>query len=166
MYTYHWALSELPSRKSIRMRLLILWQCYCCESLIPKCCVLLCVCMLIRFRLVQLFATYGLQPPRLLSMGFSRQKYWSGLPCPPPEDLPNSGIKPASLTSPALAGKFFTISATWEALCLLPASIKPQLTTVLADKEDRLSVSLQYFFKYCRYQLYLFISLAAGHTGS
>ena len=39
-----------------------------------------------------------------LSMGFSRQEYWSGLPCPPPGDLPNPGIKPASLMSPALVG--------------------------------------------------------------
>ena len=44
-----------------------------------------------------------------LSMGFPRQKYWSGLPCPPPWDLPNPGIKPASLRS-ALAGRFFTLS--------------------------------------------------------
>ena len=51
-----------------------------------------------------------------LSMGFSRQKNWSGLPCPPPGDLPNQGIKPMSLTSPALAGGFFTTSTTWEAL--------------------------------------------------
>ena len=50
-----------------------------------------------------------------LSMGFSRQEYWSGLPCPPPGDLPNPGIEPMSLTSPALAGRFFTSSATWEA---------------------------------------------------
>ena len=49
-----------------------------------------------------------------LSMGFSRQEYWSGLPCPPPEDLPNSGIEPLSLMSPSLAGRFFTTSATWE----------------------------------------------------
>ena len=48
-----------------------------------------------------------------LSMGFSRQEYWSGLPCPPPGDLPDSGIEPASLMSPALAGRFFTTSATW-----------------------------------------------------
>ena len=51
-----------------------------------------------------------------LSMGFSREGYLRGLPCPPPEDLPNPGIEPMSLTSPALAGKFFTTSATWEAL--------------------------------------------------
>ena len=51
-----------------------------------------------------------------LSMGFSRQEYWSELLCPLPGDLPNSGIKPASLMSPALAGRFFTTTATWEAL--------------------------------------------------
>ena len=39
-----------------------------------------------------------------LSMGLSRQEYWSGLPCSPPGDLPDPGIEPASPTSPALAG--------------------------------------------------------------
>ena len=48
-------------------------------------------------------------------MGFSRQEYWSGLPCPPPGDLPNPGTEPTSLMSPALAGGFFTTSSTWEA---------------------------------------------------
>ena len=46
-----------------------------------------------------------------LSMGFSRQEYWSGLPCSPPGDLPDPGIEPTSLMSPALAGRFFTSSA-------------------------------------------------------
>ena len=45
-----------------------------------------------------------------LSMEFSRQEYWSGLPCPPPGDLPNPGIEPSSI-----AGRFFTIWATREA---------------------------------------------------
>ena len=49
-------------------------------------------------------------------MGFSRQEYWSGLSCPLPWDLPNPGIEPKSLTSPTLAGGFFTISATWDIL--------------------------------------------------
>ena len=49
-------------------------------------------------------------------MGFSRQEYWSGLPCPPPGDLPNPGIEPMSLMSPAVAGRFFTTSTTYEAL--------------------------------------------------
>ncbi|CAI9158760.1 unnamed protein product [Rangifer tarandus platyrhynchus] len=48
-----------------------------------------------------------------LPMGFSRQEYWSGLPCPPPGDLPDPGIEPTSLMSPALAGGFFTTSTTW-----------------------------------------------------
>ncbi|ELR50988.1 hypothetical protein M91_11147, partial [Bos mutus] len=51
-----------------------------------------------------------------LSMGFSRQEYWSGLPFPSPGDLPDPGIEPgiepASLMSPALVGGFFTTSAT------------------------------------------------------
>ena len=47
-------------------------------------------------------------------MGFSRQEYWSGLPGPPPGDLPDAGTETQSLMSPALAGGFFTISATWE----------------------------------------------------
>jgi len=44
----------------------------------------------------------AIQPSHSLSMGFSRQEYWSGLPCPPPEDLPNPGVKPASPVLPAL----------------------------------------------------------------
>ena len=48
------------------------------------------------------------------SMGFLRQEYWSGLPFPTPGDLPDPGIKPVSLASPALAGGFFTTSTTWE----------------------------------------------------
>ena len=41
-------------------------------------------------------------------MGFPRQEHWSGLPFPPPGDLPNPGIKPMSPASPALSGGFFT----------------------------------------------------------
>ena len=50
-----------------------------------------------------------------LSIGFSRWEYWSGLPCPSPGDLPDLGIEPMSLISPALASRFFIISATWKA---------------------------------------------------
>ena len=50
-----------------------------------------------------------------VSMGFSRQENWSGLPCPPPGDLPNPAMEHMSLTSPAVAGGLFTTSATWEA---------------------------------------------------
>ena len=54
-----------------------------------------------------------------LSMGFSRQEYWSGLPRPPPGQLHDPEIEPESLLSPALAGGFFITGATWEALKLL-----------------------------------------------
>jgi len=50
-----------------------------------------------------------------LSMGFSRQEYWSALPCPPPGDIPYPGIEPMSFMSPALRSGFFTTNATWEA---------------------------------------------------
>ena len=75
-----------------------------------------CACVLNRFSHVRFFATLwtvACQAP--LSMEFSRQEYWSGLPCPPPGDLPKPGIEPASLTSPSLAGGFFTTSDMWEA---------------------------------------------------
>ena len=48
-------------------------------------------------------------------MGFSRQEYWSGMPCPPPGDLPDTGTGPGSRTSPPLAGWFSTTNATREA---------------------------------------------------
>ena len=70
--------------------------------------------MLSHFRLLATPWTLARQAP--LSMGSSRREYWSGLPCPPPGHLPTPGIKPASLTSPALAGGFLTIRATREAL--------------------------------------------------
>ena len=47
-------------------------------------------------------------------MGISRQECWSELPCPSPGNLPNPGTEPWSLTCPALAGRFFTTSTTWE----------------------------------------------------
>ena len=50
-----------------------------------------------------------------LSMEFSRQEYWSRVPFPPSGDLPDPEIKPVSLRSPALSGRFFTTSAMWEA---------------------------------------------------
>ena len=53
--------------------------------------------------------------PGSTSTGFSRQEYWSGLPCPLPGKLPGRGIEPVSLMSSTVAGGFFTTSA-WEAL--------------------------------------------------
>ena len=71
-------------------------------------------CMLSCFSHVKLFLTSWTvahqAPP---SIRFSRQ-CWSELPCPPPRDLPNPGLDTESLSSPALAGRFFTTSGTWE----------------------------------------------------
>ena len=58
--------------------------------------------------------------PGSLSMGFSRQEYWHGLPCPPSGDLPD--LEPVSLMSPALVDRFFTTRATWEALSFISKS--------------------------------------------
>ena len=74
-------------------------------------------CMLSHFSDVQLFVSpwsVACQAP--LSIEFSRREYWSGLPCHPLGDLPKPGTEHTSLMSPALAGRMFTTSATWEAL--------------------------------------------------
>ena len=79
--------------------------------------ILLVLCVLICFshaRLCVTPRTVAHQAP--LSMGFSRQGYWSGLPCPPPGHLPHPGIEPSSLRFPTLAGGLLTSSTTWEAL--------------------------------------------------
>ena len=55
-----------------------------------------------------------------MSMGFSRQEYWSRLPFPTPAGLPHPGIE---LTSPIFSGEFLTTSATWEALSILLVAI-------------------------------------------
>ena len=71
--------------------------------------------LLSHFSNVRLFVTpwtAAHQAP--LSMWFSRQEYWSGLPFPSPGDLPDPGIEPMILTCPALAAEFFTTSTTWE----------------------------------------------------
>ena len=76
--------------------------------------------MLSRFSHVLLFATLWIIAHQVpLSMGFSRQEYWSGLPRRPPGDLPHDpGIEPSSLVSLASAGRFFTTRATWDVTVL------------------------------------------------
>ena len=79
----------------------------------------LCVCVQVDSVMSDsaMLRTVALQAP--LSMGFSRQEYWIAFQCPLPENLPNPAIKPMSLTSPSVAGGFFTISAIWEAAYVL-----------------------------------------------
>ena len=72
------------------------------SSTLCTCCVHA-MCMLSRFSRVRLFATpWTVAHQAPLSMGFSRQEYWSGLLCPPPGDLPDPWIEPASPVAPAL----------------------------------------------------------------
>ena len=70
----------------------------------------MCAFLLSPVRLFATLWTVACQAP--LSMGFSRQEHWSGLPCPLPGDLPEPGIEPTSLMSPELAGGCFTTSAS------------------------------------------------------
>jgi len=85
--------------------------------------------VLSHFSWVWLFVTLWTKPRQApLSMRLSRQEYWNGLPCSPPGDLPDPGIEPTSLMSPALAGGFFTTGATWEATYLLGKVAKKQNT--------------------------------------
>ena len=65
--------------------------------------------------------------PASLSMGFARQVHQSEFSCPPPRDLPNPGMESASLIFPALAGRFFTTSATWEAPPKLYDTVKEDI---------------------------------------
>ena len=71
-------------------------------------------------------------------MEFSRQEYWSGLPCPPKGNLPDPGIEPISLLSPAMGGGFLTTIATWEAC--LPTH---RILLLCPSPESYTSVSLQ-----------------------
>ena len=80
-------------------------------------CTLLHTCVLSYFSHVLLFVTpltVAGQAP--LSMGFSRQEYWSGLPCPLPGYLPNPGIKPESSKSPALQTNSLLLSHWWSSI--------------------------------------------------
>ena len=78
------------------------------------------------------------------SSGFSRQEFWSGLPFPSPGDLPNPGMEPAFLLSPALADGFFTTSTTWEAPVLEDGKISFFLLASDCRKEVTLTLKALY----------------------
>ena len=104
--------------------------------------------MLSPFSRVCLFAipwTVAHQAP--LSMGFSRQEYWSGLPCPPPGDLPDPGI-----------GGFFTASATWE----IP-TLNSMYVRFTIEENQPWCLLLSSLFRGCRYNW--LSSLSTTHSG-
>ena len=88
-------------------------------------------------------------------MGFSWQEYWNRLPFPPPGDLPDSGTEPGSLMSPALAGVFFTTSATWG----LPQTLnfKKQKKSAKHNKEKLNKTIYHSIKKQQTFMTYLFI---------
>ena len=81
--------------------------------------------------------TVACQAP--LSMGFSKQEYWSGLPLPSPGDLPDSGTEPTPLKSPALADRLFSTSATWESSETLPHGCPQALRPALYVSREPVS---------------------------
>ena len=120
--------------------------------------------MLSRFSYVRLGATLwtvARQAP--LSMGFSRQGYWSGLSFLPPGDLADPGVKPTSLSSPALAHGFFTTGATWEAHFIQVVCISQSHTPLLASTSSRFPLVTTSLFSIRRkhfLKLFLFFWIA------
>ena len=114
-----------------------------------------CACMLNHFSHVQLFATpcaIAHQAP--LSMGFSTQEHWSGLPFPSPGGLLNRGIEPTSVMSPAFAGGFFTTSAPWEAPCIFIMFVQKNISVVLIWEGFSGDLSVKCENTYMNYDLY------------
>ena len=94
---------------------LVIMCCHCRHGQ-PKSMRWRCMCVCVCSVTLLFAATWSVAHHAPLSMGFFWQKYWSRVPFLIPGDLPDPGIKPMSLASPTLEGRFFTTSATWEAL--------------------------------------------------
>ena len=104
----HWNLKCVCTHTHANINIYI-YMCVCV-------CVCVCTCVLSHFSHVWLCVTlWNVAHQAPLSMESSKHEYWSGLPCPPPGNLPNPEIESEYLMSPALAGGFFTTRATWEA---------------------------------------------------
>ena len=82
-------------------------------------------------RLFTIFLRVACQAP--LSMGFSRQEYWSGLLFATPGDLPDPGMEPVSLASPALAGRFFTAASGKPRVLCTSIKVNTKLYRILPD---------------------------------
>ena len=127
-----------------------------CMCVCVRVCVCVCVCSCVHARAKSLqlclnfsaLWTVARQGPP--SMKFSRQEYWNGLPCPPQGDLPDPEIEPASLVSPALAGRFFTTSATWETLGLASVQFSSvaQAYPTICDPMNRSTPGLSVHHKF------------------
>ena len=122
------------------------------------------LCILSRFSCVWLFATLwtvACQVP--LSMGFSRQEYRSGLSCPSPGDLPDPGMEPTSLGSPALAGGFFTTNTT---LWLYESEVAQSCLTLRDPMDGSLQSSSIHGISQARVLGWVAISFSRGSSRS
>ena len=100
--------------------------------------------MLSCFSHIRLFVTpWTIAHQSPLSMGFSRQEYWSRLPFPSPGDLLNPEIEPVSPISAALAGRFFTISATWKDIYMCVCVCIYIYTYTHAEKPNQMKGNIQ-----------------------
>ena len=107
----------------------------------------MCVCVLSRVQFFVTPRTVVHQAP--LSTGFPRQQYWSGLPFPSPGNLPDPGIEPASLTSAALVGGFFTTEPMGKPVIMAPYKIKKEcylLWSCLVDSRRMLLFMVEQAF--------------------
>ena len=89
-----------------------------------------------RAQLFEILWTLAYQTP--MSLGFFRQEYLSGLLCSPVWDLPSPGTEPVSLTSPALASRFFTTHVTWEAAIVRVRAVNMTLVPCLSQAPNSL----------------------------
>ena len=110
MECFCWVFLRLQAHLSVKILCevagLTMWVCMCVY-----------MCVLSSFSYIRLFVTlWTVACQANLSMGFFSQECWSGLLCPPPEDLPDPGFKPESLMSPASAGEFFRLAPLLKAM--------------------------------------------------
>ena len=106
-------------------------------------------------------------PPGFSVHGILQARKWSGLSCPPPGDLPNPGTKPPSLVSPALAGGFLTISATWEARANLISGFRLSLHVVfvLLPSTHFIFLSFLCLYKFCDFKYHSTLPIVQFRKG-
>ena len=126
---------------------------YACVCVCVCVCVYVCVCvccaMLSCVRLFGTTWTIACQAP--LSMEFSRQEQWIGLPFPPPGDLPDPGIEPMSLSSPALAGRSLPLHHLCQQTILkfIWRDKRPRITNTILKEKNKVQGQIVLQFKMC-----------------
>ena len=128
---------EFPSfwriwEESFPLHIQVFRGCLCSSSHMPSFCMCVSVYSVLSDSLLPQRGSLTVACQASLSMGFSRQEYWSGLPFPPPGDLPDSGIELVSPVSPALAGRFSTTEPPHPSSKPATQHLHPQCLLVLS----------------------------------